>query len=157
MATGVYAVEIPEFTIQSAIGASYTVPENYYAKAKVKVASGDFKINTVSVIDGDNGHTVLASSLLRVNTNISAGVGGIGSPDFNAGAGTLRSTGLVTLANTLINDATAYADNDGTTLALISAAAKTAIPGLFVINQGDTVVGSGDCKYHLELYRMPGT
>ncbi len=154
MATGVYAVEIPDSTVQSATAASYTIPTNYYAKVKAAVGgTGTLSINGVQVMAGST-WTALASSTLKVTAT--GGTGGVANPDYNAGGGSMGASGLVT-SPSIANDGSNYAADQGLLAAFAGDTAKTKITQTFVLKAGEVVVGSGDAAYHIELYKMPGT
>lgn len=125
MATGVYAVEIPDSTVQGTTG-SYTVPTNFYAIVKAWVsAGGTFSINSNQVMSSQSTDTQWAAANFTTP----------GSPlDATSGGAAKASS------------STAHA------LAVTSSGG-----GEYKIKAGDTISGSGTCKYHVELYKMPGT
>lgn len=138
--TSINALEIPVSTVQSATAASYTIPANRYAIVRASVHRG----GTLSI----NGVVVMTSSDLTWNTlssNVSPVV-------INNNSGGARPAGFAVYTdgqNSPVSAGDAF--TNATARAFSSQQATT-----FKVPTGATIVGTGDARYHIELYREPG-
>ena len=144
MATSINALEVPVSTVQSATAASYTVAADRYAIIRAQVKNG----GSLNI----GGITVLASNAWTVmNVNVSprtvtGSLKGLSATMNNGGTvGTTTAAGVLTTVN---------ADNGDT---FANSTAMTSTFGTFKVPPGATIVGSGDARYHIELYRVPGS
>lgn len=142
MATSINTAEIPVSTVQSATAASYTVPSDRYAIVRGGVHRG----GTLSI----NGTVVLFSedtswSTISVGTSLTV----TNSPnDLGSGNGgylqvTRSGAGGTNLGSAFTNStARAFSSQHETT---------------FKVPAGTVIVGSGTARYHIELYKIPGS
>lgn len=137
--TSINAMEVPVSTIQSATAASYTIPADRYAIIRAGVHKG----GTLSI----NGTVVLYSELLTWDA-----IKSVQTPeiwlDSSASQNSLRVTGGNSTPSTYVNPV--FANN---TASAFSSPHETT----FKVPPGTVVVGTGTARYHIELYRVPGS
>ena len=139
MATSINTAEIPVSTIQSATAASYTIPADRYAIVRAGVHRG----GTLSI----NGTVVLFSEDTSWNAIASATAVGVSGNSGNSASGNFLQVtsggGGVNQGNIFTNStARAFSSQHETT---------------FKVPAGTVIVGSGTARYHIELYRIPGS
>lgn len=145
MSTLFSAFEIPENTIQSSSGASYTVPANYYAVVRSQVRAGEsFYVNGVKVLgSGSNTWSAINSdqNLYRWPGSSAAGVSQSYTP-----AGLITGS-TPTSATSSVNNVYPVAVFGNSTASDTDTASQT-----FRIKSGDVISGG---RYHVELYKIP--
>ena len=186
MSTLFNAFEIPEQTIQSDSGASYTIPENYYGIVQAQSAYGSsFKVNGVSVLYGANvtrtGQSMTGSSsgtvtvltatepcmvsvsIVRGGTNNSAATSAVYANIGGVGTTIFSQNGTIAIEENINGIVMAPGD-------LIQMNKNAQFFSFYVGVSAIPVNGyesrtfrvkAGDVisggRYHLELYRIPGT
>lgn len=155
MATSINTAEIPVATVQSATAASYVIPADRYAIVRAQVKNGGtFSIGGVVVLGSDTWSTIISNaSPITLQRS-----GDASSASMNATMGGGATTFYLPRAGT--NDG-AYASNVGTQTnngaTFSNNTARTSDVATFKVPAGVTVVGAGDSRYHIELYRIPGS
>jgi len=136
MATAINTMEIPVSTVQSATAASYTVPADRYAIVRAGVhRGGTFSINgTVVLFSEDLSWSAQAVNNSPFTYSLAAGSGG----------------SLTSTSTTPTGGSAAY--TNATARAFSSPHETT-----FKVPPGTVIVGSGTARYHVELYRVPGS
>jgi hypothetical protein len=169
MATSINTAEIPVSIVASATAASYTVPSDRYAIVRGQVKTGGtLSIGGVVVLGSDTWAVITNSNnLFRTPGNLVI-QSGVSATVFNG----LMPVGGVTAVGhggsgqpALVSDTTSQriqSTNYGT-LTNIGAGvfandtARTSDTGTFKVPAGTVIVGTGDARYLIELYRIPGS
>lgn len=169
MATSINTAEIPVSIVASATAASYTVPSDRYAVVKAQVKTGGtLSIGGVVVLGSDTWSVITSSNnIWRTpgNLQVSAGVpatvwngflpiGGISSSGFgNTAIPSLCSeTATQRFANSV------FSSNQVVGIGVYSNdTARTSDTAQFKVPAGTVIVGAGDSRYMIELYRIPGS
>jgi hypothetical protein len=185
MSTLFNAFEIPEQTIQSESGASYTIPENYYAIVQAQSHYGSsFKVNGVSVLYGasavrvtENRYNNVAETrtaftatdpcLVSVSifkgwattsstADVSVFIGNIGSSIFSASGQAEKWANVHGISMNPGDYISMTKSGQSFTLAVgVSGVPLNGYESrTFRVKAGDVISGG---RYHLELYRIPGT
>lgn len=159
MATSINALEIPVSTVQSATAASYTVPADRYAIVRGQVKGG----GTLSIA----GVVVLGSDTWNVISNNNGFLRTPGSGGGSAGGNTVINAHVLTAGasssaantgvggSTTVNNTAQY--NWSAVDVYTNSTARTSDVGTFKVPPGTVIVGAGDARYHIELYRVPGS
>lgn len=168
MTTGLFAVEIPETTVQSAIGAALAIPADRYAVVRAQVQDGEtFLIN---------GTVVLSSQALDIASKYTVFTGNAAFASVT-GAGRIfegRETNTTAQGvdfNGVIAPSVPATLKAGpsTTITVVAGGGAGAVKGIigaelgkrnttvsqvFRLPPGSTISGG---RYHCELYRVPGS
>lgn len=136
MATSINAMEVPVSTVQSSTAASYTIPADRYAIVRAGVhRGGTFSINgTVVLFSEDTSWNAQAVNSSTLTYGSAGGSGATLAVSTNTPTG-----GTATFTN---STARAFSSQHETT---------------FKVPPGTVIVGSGTARYHVELYRVPGS
>jgi hypothetical protein len=173
MATGVFAVEIPVSTVQSAVGAAYAIPADRYGVVRAHVQDGEtFLINGV---------TVLSSRALDITSSVTTTNGGgsitsptVGSARVFHGEAFCSTAGVgqLTVSGAPLSGAPvglfAFTMGPGVSASLSGGGGaspksivgyergvdNTGFAQTFRLPAGATISGG---RYHVELYRIPGS
>ena len=167
MSTSINTQEIPESVVASATAASYTIPTNYYGIVKAQVKGGGYLTIAGAIVLGSDSWGVLSNNVSPRTMAVTANDGftnrtsakGLApiqmltaSP--NNVAGTDSSFRQISAAGTLVNTSPSVSDLGDT---FTNASAQTNMAAQFKLPAGTTVVGTGDARYLIELYRIKGT
>lgn len=154
MATSINTAEIPVSIVASATAASYTVPSDRYAIVKAQVkGGGTLSIAGVIVLGSDTWTVINANANVR-RINQSTGIGGMSVP---IGWGTNNSqVGLLTTGTGGALQASVSSVSDGGDV-FSNSTGRTSDVCDFKVPAGTTIVGAGDARYLIELYRIPGS
>lgn len=169
MATSINTAEIPVSIVASATAASYTVPSDRYAIVKAQVKTGGtLSIGGVVVLGSDTWSVITNSNnLLRTGGNITttAGVAGnyyngmllVGGVN-TSGFGTTAMTSIVQETATQRLSVTGYGSLQNIGVGVYANdTARTSDTAQFKVPAGTVIVGAGDARYMIELYRIPGS
>lgn len=180
MATSINTAEIPVSIVASATAASYTVPSDRYAIVRGQVkAGGTLSIGGVVVLGSDTWSVITSSNgLWRMpgtptfnnasvtNTNGYATgmlpVGGIapgsGVAVLSTGTNTTPTLGSNDASNIRWSLTTMTASQTVSPVAVFANdTARTSNAATFKVPAGTVIVGAGDSRYMIELYRIPGS
>ena len=140
MATPVYAIEIPLSTVQGTT-ASYVIPVDRYAWVSAALnGTGTFLVNgNVVLVSSDSTWNALSASALDYG-HFTSGVT-VGNDKNSLYVGT---SGIAESTTT------------GRAFSAETAHSVTSAQARFKLATGDVISGTGTCKYHVELYRIPG-
>ena len=169
MATSINTAEIPVSIVASATAASYTVPSDRYAIVKAQVKTGGtLSIGGVVVLGSDTWSVITNSNnMFRTPGNIqnqgTAGVTAIngilavGGPSnglsaFTGGPNMITSTGAQFFTTTGYTTNAVYGVG-----VYANDTARTSDTAQFKVPAGTVIVGAGDSRYLIELYRIPGS
>jgi hypothetical protein len=146
MATSINAMEVPVSTVQSATAASYAIPANRYAIVRAQVKDGgSLNIGGVTVLTSKTWSAIF----MNANPIVISKSNALGNMlNVNASAGAATATGTVTN-----NDGNPFSSAGGL---YTNNTASTSPFAEFKVPTGTVIVGSGDARYHIELYKMPG-
>lgn len=153
MATSINTAEIPVSIVASATAASYTVPSDRYAIVKAQVkAGGTLSISGVVVLGSDTWSVIIANAnVIRLNQGLASYGGMMNVPLYNnAGNSAAGPTAIGSTSFGVSNSS-----NGGDVFA--NTTARTSDTAQFKVPAGTTIVGSGDSRYMIELYRIPGS
>jgi hypothetical protein len=173
MATSINTAEIPVSIVASATAASYTVPSDRYAIVKAQVkGGGTLSIGGVVVLGSDtwsviaNNNGMFRSPGTNIIRNVSATtlsgyfqgilmVGGAVASSAVAGTDTpgLGTNQNIRLDATTMGGLTTVAPVDVFT----NSTDRTSDTAQFKVPAGTVIVGAGDSRYLIELYRIPGS
>lgn len=154
MATSINTAEIPVSIVASATAASYTVPSDRYAIVKAQVkAGGTLSIAGVIVLGSDTWTVINANANVR-RINQGSGIGGMSVPVGWGSAGT--QIGLLTVGTGGAPNTGAVSISDGGDV-FSNSTGRTSDVCDFKVPAGTTIVGAGDARYLIELYRIPGS
>jgi hypothetical protein len=156
MATSINTAEIPVTIVASATAASYTVPSDRYAIVKAQVKTGGtLSIGGVVVLGSDTWTVMTAGNNLYRTTGamqyltVNAGEQGNGllSNSSNPNSSFNRFRGDGTGAAQTVNGIVVFSNDT----------ARTSNTAQFKVPAGTVIVGAGDSRYLIELYRIPGS
>ena len=156
MATSINTAEIPVTIVASATAASYTVPSDRYAIVKAQVKTGGtLSIGGVVVLGSDTWTVMTAGNNLYRTTGamqyltVNAGEQGNGllSNSSTPNSSFNRFKGDGTGAAQLVNGIVVFSNDT----------ARTSDTAQFKVPAGTVIVGAGDARYMIELYRIPGS
>ncbi len=157
MSTSINTSEIPVSTVQSATAASYTVAADRYAIVRGQVKNGGtLSIGGVVVLSSDTWSVVANNVSPRTIRMGGAGFKSISVPltsnqtaisSYIPNAGNLFVDQIRTSSSSYTDDGDAFTNST----------ARTSDSGTFKVPAGTVIVGSGDARYHIELYRIPGS
>lgn len=179
MATSINTAEIPVSIVASATAASYTVPSDRYAIVKAQVKTGGtlsiggvvvLGSDTWSVITSSNGMWRMPGSPTFTNGGLTTngyfpGMIPIGGVNGSGGSSALTAAGTYTsLAAAISGSAASYNTvtmSANQTVAMVAVfandTARTSDTAQFKVPAGTVIVGAGDARYMIELYRIPGS
>lgn len=168
MATSINTAEIPVSIVASATAASYTVPSDRYAIVRGQVkAGGTLSIGGVVVLGSDTWAVITSSNgLWRMPGQAAALPGGTSAYTNGAmitgdravgGSGTtIAAWATQGIANA--NGAfTSYTGTVNAVAVFSNDTARTSDAATFKVPAGTVIVGAGDSRYMIELYRIPGS
>jgi len=144
-------MEIPISTIQSATAASYTIPSDRYAiiRAQVK-AGGTLSIGGIVVLGSDTWNAI-ASNASPITITQSGVLGPGLSIPMNSGT------------SPALSQATSFGSTGGGSplsssgATFTNSSARTSDAQTFKVPPGTVIVGTGDARYFIELYKIPGS
>jgi hypothetical protein len=150
MATSINAMEVPVSTVQSATAASYAIPANRYAIVRAQVKNGgSLNIGGVTVLTS----YTWATPALNVSPRVVSQSGALGNMlnviFSNSGGNAFGAT----TNGSQQNSSVAFSDAGAMWTANT---ASTSPFAYFKVPTGTVIVGSGDARYHIELYKIPG-
>lgn len=151
-------MEVPVSTVQSATAASYTVAADRYAIVRAQVkGGGTLSIGGVVVLGSDTWSTIVNNISPRTMRISASGLKSLAVPLSAGGQGATAvytpGSGSAYVDHPRVT-AWSYTD-DGDTFS--NATARTSDTGTFKVPPGTVIVGAGDARYHIELYRIPGS
>lgn len=169
MATSINTAEIPVSIVASATAASYTVPSDRYAIVRGQVKTGGtLSIGGVVVLGSDTWAVITNSNnMFRMPGNIQNqgaspgnsinGVLAIGG--FTSGLqGSTSIPSAITTTGANFNNTTSFGVNAVYGVGVYANdTARTSDTGTFKVPAGTVIVGAGDSRYMIELYRIPGS
>lgn len=176
MATGVFAIEIPDSVVQSAVGALLAIPADRYAVVRAQAVNGEtFMINGTVVMssedkdiarkteatNGNQSYTVPAGKEFEGWWHVIAGGGGATStitPLDGSGTFTEVSTNL-DVRNLRLGPGHILTSTGGTgptrqIAGILKGREASGFSQVFRVPPGATIQGG---KYHAELYKIPGS
>lgn len=159
MATSINTAEIPVSIVASATAASYTVPSDRYAIVKAQVKTGGtLSIGGVVVLGSDTWSVITSSNGMWRSQGSAVWQTGGTAGTYSVSRGvTVTSASVSPSAGTYIGDT--YGPNTNVSLVSVfgNDTARTSNTAQFKVPAGTVIVGAGDARYMIELYRIPGS